>query len=89
MALGPNEVRVSGGANMVALVPRGANGTRLKSKAIRTYLESQKNAFQLVEPHNHRANNAEQAVQTFKNHLIAGLCTYDGNFPSLLWPHLI
>ena len=25
----------------------------------------------------------------FKNHLIAGLCTCDTNFPSLLWSHLV
>ena len=56
------------------------------SKSIRAYLEGEKIAFQLVKPHNHQTNNAEQAVQTFKNHLIAGLCTCDENFPSLLWP---
>ena len=61
----------------------------IASKAIKTYLERQKTAFQLVEPHNHRANNVERAVQTFKNHLIEGLYTCNGNFPSLLWPHLI
>ena len=34
----------------------------------------------LVEPHNHRANTAKQAIQTFKNHMIAGFCTFDSNF---------
>ena len=61
----------------------------IASKAIRTYLESHSIDFQLVKPHNHRANKAERAVQTFKNHLIAGLCTCDTNFPLLLWSHLV
>ena len=30
--------------------------------------------YQLVPPSNHRAINAERAIQTFKNHFIAGLC---------------
>ena len=33
--------------------------------------------YQLVPPSNHRANNAERAIQTFKNHFIAGLCSVD------------
>ena len=45
--------------------------------------------MQLVEPHNHRSNAAERAIQTFKNHTIAGLCTCDGDFPSVLWCKLI
>jgi hypothetical protein len=36
---------------------------------------------QLVAPGNHRANNAERAIQTFKCHFISGLATCDPSFP--------
>ena len=36
----------------------------------------------LVPPSNHRANNAEREIQTFKNHSIAGLCSVDKKFIS-------
>ena len=52
------------------------------SKAVQAYLEVDKVNIQLVEPHNHRVNSAEQAIQTFKNHLIAGLSTCNASFPS-------
>ena len=42
------------------------------SKAVRAYLESEDVDVQLVEPHNHRVNAAERAVQTFKNLFISG-----------------
>jgi hypothetical protein len=45
------------------------------SKAIQAYLEEHDIQIQLVEPHNHRVNAAERAIQTFKNHMIAGLST--------------
>ena len=45
--------------------------------------------MQLVEPHNHRSNAAERAIQTFNNHNIAGLCTCNEDFPSVLWCKLI
>ena len=45
--------------------------------------------MQLVEPHNHRSNAAERAIQTFNNHTIAGICTCDEDFPSVLWCKLI
>ena len=40
---------------------------------LKTAMEKRKVAFQLVPPHNHRANAAERAIQTFKNHFKAGL----------------
>ena len=52
------------------------------SKTIKTYLQKEKIQLQLVEPHNHRVNAAERAMQTFKNHLISGLCTTDKDFPA-------
>ena len=54
------------------------------SKAVQTYLENEaKMKVQLVEPYNHCVNAAERAIQTFKNHMIAGLCTASANFPAL------
>jgi len=46
------------------------------SKDIKAHLKKNDIKLQLVEPHNnHRTNAAEQAIQTFKDHFIAGLCT--------------
>ena len=45
--------------------------------------------FQLVPPHLHRINAAERAIQTYKDHLVAGLSSYDPNFSLYLWDRLI
>ena len=45
--------------------------------------------MQLVEPHNHRVNAAERAIQTFKNHTKAGLCICDKEFLPMLWDKII
>ncbi len=42
----------------------------------------------LVEPHNHRVNAAERAIQTFKDHFISALATTDSKFPLQLWDKL-
>ena len=39
-------------------------------------------------PHNHRRNSADRAIQTFKNHFIAGLASTDPNFPLSNWCRL-
>jgi hypothetical protein len=57
--------------------------------AIKQYCLSKNITVQLVEPHNHRVNAAERAIQTFKNHFISGLCATDVNFPLQLWNHLV
>ena len=44
---------------------------------------------QLVPPHNHRANLAERAIQTYKSHFKAILATVDPDFPLVLWDLLI
>ena len=59
------------------------------SKAIKEYLVNEGIEMQLVEPNNHRANAAERAIQTFKNHFIAGLSIGDKDFPTILWCKLI
>jgi hypothetical protein len=59
------------------------------SLALRNYLTKQEIDYQLAPPHFHRRNNAERAVQTFKNHFIEGLCSVDPNFPLKLWDKLL
>jgi hypothetical protein len=57
--------------------------------ALRNYLTKQGIDYQLAPPHIHRRNNAERAIQTFKNHFISGLCSVDPNFPLKLWDKLL
>lgn len=51
------------------------------STSLKTYLTSKGIQYQLVAPNQHRANAAERAIRTFKNHFIATLCSCDPNFP--------
>jgi hypothetical protein len=59
------------------------------SLALRNYLTKQVIYYQLAPPDIHRRNNAERAIQTFKNHFIAGLCSVDPKFPLKLWDKLL
>jgi hypothetical protein len=59
------------------------------SLALRNYLTNQGINYQLAPPHIHWRNNAERAIQTFKNHFIAGLCSVDPTFPLKLWDKLL
>jgi len=59
------------------------------SKAVQKFLEEEDIKLQLVEPHNHRVNAAEQAIQTFKNLFIGGISVCDNDFPTILWSKLI
>ena len=59
------------------------------SKTIRTFLKKEDIKLQLVEAHNHQINAVERAMQTTKDHLIAGLCTTDKDFPVQLWDKII
>ena len=45
--------------------------------------------YQLVPPHNHRANLAERAIQTFKYHMKAGLASVHPDYPVAQWDRLI
>ena len=45
--------------------------------------------YQLVPLNSHRANNAEIAIQKFKNHFIAVLCSVDKVFHLQLWDRLL
>jgi hypothetical protein len=59
------------------------------SKLLKTYLHNQNFTFQLVPPYSHRRNSAERAIRSFKDHLIAGLCSADKSFPMHLWDRLL
>ena len=45
--------------------------------------------IQLVPPHVHRQNSAERAIQTWKNHFLAGTATLDPNFLIQEWDRLL
>jgi hypothetical protein len=55
------------------------------TKYIKQFLTENDCQLQLVEPHNHRVNAAERAIQTFIDVFIAALATTDSNFPIQLW----
>jgi hypothetical protein len=59
------------------------------SSAITKYLNTEGIKWQFVPPNEHRVNAAERAIQTFKNHFVAGLCTTDRYFPFQLWDKLL
>ncbi len=51
------------------------------TKQIKKFLTANECKLMLVEPHNHRVNAAERAIQTFKDHFISALATTDSKFP--------
>jgi hypothetical protein len=58
------------------------------TKYIKKFLTANECRLQLVEPHNHRVNAAERAIQTWKDAFIAALATTDRDFPIQLWDRL-
>ena len=58
------------------------------TKQIKIFLTKEECKLQLVEPHNHRVNAAERAIQTFKDAFISALATTDRDFPLQLWDKL-
>jgi hypothetical protein len=58
------------------------------TRPIKEYLKKENAKWQFVEPHNHRVNAAERAIQMFKNHFISGLCSTDRDWPLQLWDQL-
>jgi hypothetical protein len=52
---------------------------------VEKYIRDEKINIQLVPPHNHRVNAAEQAIATFKEHFIAALTTVDMHCLLQLW----
>jgi hypothetical protein len=76
------------------LVARGLRPKLMKldneaSKLLKAYLHQQDITFQLVPPYSHRRNSAERAKRSFKDHLIAGLCSTDKSFIMHLWDRLL
>ena len=57
--------------------------------SFKDFLTAEKVEYQIVPPHIHRCNSAERAIQTFKNHFIAGLASTDPNFPLSNWCRLL
>ena len=51
------------------------------SKELKKAILKHKIQYQLTPPHIHRINAAEMAIQTFKNHFLAGLSSVDSSFP--------
>jgi hypothetical protein len=59
------------------------------STTVERYIWSEKINIQLVPPHNHRANAAERAIATFKEHFIAALATVGQLCPLQLWDEFL
>jgi hypothetical protein len=59
------------------------------STLLKDYLHQQDITFQLVPPYSHRRNSAERAIRSFKDHLIAGLCSTDKSFPMYLLDRIL
>ena len=59
------------------------------SKDLQLALKKNNLDYQLVPPNQHRRNAVERAIRTFKNHLLAGLATYDPQFSIHEWGRLL
>ena len=59
------------------------------SDAFKQYIHQQEIQFELVPVGNHRRNQAEHAIQTFKAHFLSILAGVDDKFPLSLWCHLL
>jgi len=59
------------------------------STLLKSYITQHGIQYQIVSPNQHRANAAERAIRTFKNHFIPTLCSCDPTFPLHLWDRLI
>jgi hypothetical protein len=59
------------------------------SRALQTFMDEENIDFQLAPPQVHRRNAAERAIRTLKNHVIAGLCSTNRDFPLNLWDKLL
>ena len=56
---------------------------------LKTFLKQEGVTFQIAPPNLHRTNSAESAIQTFKDHLVAGRSICDPNFPLHFWDQLL
>jgi hypothetical protein len=59
------------------------------SAAMKSCIQGNGIKYELVPPGQHRRNQAERAIQTFKSHFISILAGVDDKFPLSLWCHLL
>jgi len=59
------------------------------SDILKAYFKEEDIAYQLTPAYMHRRNAAERAIQTFKDHFKAILCSCDPRFPLFYWCLLI
>jgi hypothetical protein len=59
------------------------------SAAMKSCIQGNGITYELVPPGQHRRNQAERAIQTFKSHFISILAGVDDKFPLSLWCHLL
>jgi hypothetical protein len=59
------------------------------SSEFKDTITSNNMTYQLVPPHDHRRNRAKKAIQTFKDHFVAILCSTDKEFLLGLWDLLL
>ena len=59
------------------------------STALKLTMTTMNLKYQLVPPNNHRENNEDIEIQTFKNHFIAELYSLDKYFHLQLWDILL
>jgi hypothetical protein len=59
------------------------------SALFKQQIQLNKMTYQLVPPHDHRRNQAEKTIQTFKDHFVSILCGTDSSFPLHLWDRLL
>ena len=59
------------------------------STIFKEHLKDQHIAYQLTPEGLHRRNLAERAIQTFKNHFLAGICSTHPDFPLALWDKIL
>jgi len=55
------------------------------SNALEEYCRAANIVIQYAPPYSHRANKAERAIRTFKNHFISSISTSDPQFPLTSW----
>ena len=75
--------------NRMRIAELGIKKHTLDNEASDEYIRQQEIQFELVPPGNHRRNQAERAIQTFKAHFISILAGVDDKFPLSLWCHLL
>eukprot|EP00957_Ditylum_brightwellii_P055189 4183804-Ditylum_brightwellii.AAC.1 len=59
------------------------------SHELKAWIEGQQTTVQYTPPDMHRTNATEKAIQTWKNHFLAGLTSLPAKFPINFWCSLI